>query len=120
MAQTNMSEALKKVAESFNRHNGRQGGPLAVQWLNHGLTVLRNSLYNRMHQDVERFIGKDSMLMPVSEIKTMFLAHQAIETYQIAESAAMAKQLNYVADPKAWYLDWLARLRLADKDCSAE
>ena len=69
-----------------------------------------------MHQDVERFVGRDSMMMPVSEIKTMFLANQAIEVYQIAESAATVRRYGYVADPAAWYLDFLGRIRLGEHD----
>jgi hypothetical protein len=120
MVQANISEALMKAAEEFNRQQGRRDGALAVRWLDQGLTMLRNALYLRMHQDVERFVGRDSMLMPVSELKTLFLANQAIETYQIAESAATAKRIDYVTDPEAWYFDFLGRLRLGEHDWRGE
>jgi hypothetical protein len=120
MVQTNLSETLQKAAAEFNRHADRRDGAAAVLWLDQGLTILHNSLYLRMHQDVERFVGKDSMLTPVSELKTLILANQTIEIYQIAESAATAKQLNFVDDPEAWYLDWLAHLRLSAIDWRGE
>jgi hypothetical protein len=116
MAKFDLSEALIKSAAEFGRHDDRRDGTMAVRWLDKGLTILRNSLYLRMHQDVERFVGRDSMLTPVSELKSMLLVHQAIEAYQIAESAAAAGQLGYVADPEAWYLDWLAHIRLSERD----
>jgi hypothetical protein len=120
MAQVNLSETLDKSVEEFNRHEGRGDGEAAVLWLDRGLTMLRTSLYLRMHQDVERVIGRDSMLMPVSELRTMILANQTIEAYQIAESAAAARHFRYVADAEIWYLDWLARLRLGEKDWRGE
>ena len=120
MVQTNLSETLAKAAAEFHQHDGRRDGTLAVHWLDQGLTILRNSLYLRMHQDVELFVGRDSMLMPVSELKSMLLVHQAIEAYQIAESAAAAQHFNYLADPEAWYLDWLARIRLGENDWRGE
>ncbi len=120
MAQINLSETLAKAAAEFARHEGRRDGIQAVLWLDRGLTILRNSLYLRLHQDVEHFIGRDSMMMPVSELRTMFLANQTIETYQIAESAAAAKQLDYVANPDAWYLGWLACIRLGEHDWNGD
>ncbi|MCC6123889.1 MAG: hypothetical protein IT426_02925, partial [Pirellulales bacterium] len=114
-----MPEALRKAAEEFDRHEGRSDGAAAVLWLDAGLTVLRTALYLRMHQDVELFVGRDSMRMPVSELRTLFLANQAVERYQIAESAAAAKHQGYTADA-AWYLDWLARIRLGDYDWRGE
>jgi hypothetical protein len=111
-----ISGAMASAAAEFGRHNTRREGALAVAWLDQGLTILRNSLFLRMHQDVELLVGRDSMLMPVSELKSMFLVNQAIEVYQIAESAAAAKQLGYVANPEGWYLEWLAHLRLGERD----
>jgi hypothetical protein len=113
-----VSQAMASAAAEFGRHDTRRDGTLAVAWLDQGLTILRNSLFLRMHRDVELFVGRDSMLMPVSELKSMFLVNQAIELYQIAESAAGAKQLGYVADPEVWYLDWLAHIRLSERDWS--
>lgn len=111
-----ITESTASAVAEFARHDSRHDGRLAVAWLDQGLTILRNSLFLRMHRDVELFVGRDSMMMPVSELKSMFVVNQAIEVYQIAESAAAAKQLGYVADPETWYLDWLAHLRLSERD----
>src|SRR3974377_1569053 len=110
MATPDTSKPMADAATEFGRHDTRRNSALGVAWLDQGLTILRNSLFLRMHRDVELFVGRDSMLMPVSELKSMFLVNQAIEIYQIAESAAATKQLGCVGDPESWYLDWLAHI----------
>jgi hypothetical protein len=119
-AQANLSEALNNAAAEFNRHERRSDGVAAVNWLDRGLTILRSALYLRVHQDVELMVGRDSMLMPVSEMRTVLRANQTIEAYQIAESAAAAMGFHYTSDPEGWYLNWLARIRLGDQDWSGE
>jgi hypothetical protein len=119
-AQAILSEALNHAAEEFNRHERRSDGVAAVNWLDRGLTILRSALYLRVHQDVELMVGRDSMLMPVSEMRTVLLANQSIEAYQIAESTAAAKDFHYASDPAGWYLGWLARIRLGDQDWGGE
>jgi hypothetical protein len=100
------------VAE-FNEHERRNDGLRVATSLCAGLGVLRDSLFIRMHEDVERTIGRDSMLMPVSEIKAQKLTKAEIEMYQIAESAAAAGEFGYVGAAD-WYAQWLARLRHSD------
>ena len=106
---------LAKAAEEFNQYAKRRDGADVAGCLANGLAILRSSLYGRVHHNVESEYGMDSMLMPVSETKTMALATEQIEVYQIAESAAAVRQCGYVAPPDAWYLPWLARLRLGDR-----
>jgi hypothetical protein len=100
------------VAE-FNRHENRNDGLRVATSLCAGLGLLRDSLFIRMHEDVERTIGRDSMLMPVSEIKAQKLTKNEIELYQIAESGAAAKEFGYVGEVD-WYVQWLARLRRSE------
>lgn len=97
------------VAE-FNRHERRNDGLRVATSLCAGLGILRDSLLIRMHEDVERSIGRDSMLVPVSEIKARKLTKAEIEMYQIAESGAAAKEFGYIGSSD-WYVEWLARLR---------
>jgi len=73
--------------------------------------VLLDALFDRVHADVVRRLGADSMLMPVSEQKSQAIAMTEIDLFQIAESAAMCRHKAYVDDDQ-WYLKWLARLRL--------
>ena len=101
-----------EAAEEFNRHEHRDDAVRVTSSLASGLTVLRDSLYWRVHRDVEKIVGRDSMLMPVSEKKAERLTKTEIELYQIAESAAAVREFGYVRPDDEWYLQWLTRLRL--------
>jgi hypothetical protein len=50
--------------------------------------------------------------MPISEEKSERLAKIEIELFQIAVSAAVARDGDYVDGPDDWYWQWLMRLRL--------
>jgi len=99
--------------EEFQRRENRQDGERVVASLDSGLEILRDLLYGRLHYDVEQNVGTDSMLMPVSEAKTLQATKIQIDIYQVVESAATAQQRTYVHSPD-WYLDWLSRLRLRE------
>src|SRR5690606_506332 len=62
-------EPFAVAAEKFNRQSGRVDGAAVAQSLDAGLNVLRDAFYARVHDDVEKLVGMDSMLMPVSEEK---------------------------------------------------
>lgn len=119
MEQPDSDNRLAKAAEEFNRHEPRKDGTRVAGCLAGGLTILRDSLFLRMHHEVERAVGIDSMLMPVSEVKTKQQATRQIEAYQIAESAAAASHLGYVETADDWYFQWLARLRLGRRGLDA-
>lgn len=101
-----------EAAEQFNRNAGRTDGARIATSLAEGLTVLRDSLYRRVHEDVQRAVGMDSMLAPISEEKAEKLAKTEIELYQVAVSVGTARDCGYVQDDDGWYLQWLTRLRL--------
>jgi hypothetical protein len=100
------------AVEEFNQHEHRDDGPRVADALCGGLTVLRDSLYVRVHDDVQQRVGLDSMLMPLSLEKTERAAKLETELYFIAVSAAAAAERGYVATKDDWYLRWLARFRL--------
>lgn len=104
--------AAARAAEQFNRQENRSDGPQVVASLSVGLDQLRDLLYVRIHHDVEAMVGRDSLFLPVSELKAEQSTKLEIELYQIAESAAAAAEQNYLAIRDDWYLVWLARLRL--------
>jgi hypothetical protein len=99
--------------EEFQRRENRRDVEQVVTSLDSGLSVLRDLLYGRLHYDVEQNVGTDSMLMPLSEVKTQHATKVQIDLYQVIESAAVARQRQYVSDSD-WYLDWLLRLRLGE------
>ena len=106
------SQKHSQAVEEFNEHERRGDGIRIAASLAAGLSVLRDALFYRMHEDVERVLGRDSMLMPVSELKTLRLTKIEIEVYQIAESGAAAREFGYTAATE-WYVEWLSRVRLA-------
>ena len=103
---------LGEAVEQFNRRQKREDGAQVASCLASGLTILRESLYCRVHHDVEIAVGTDSMTMPLSESKAKRRTMREIEAYQIAESAAAARDFGYVEDWDPWYPEWLVRLRL--------
>jgi len=100
-----------ELAGELNRHGNRQDGMRVAECLTSGLNILRDSLYARAHQDVETFVGKDSLFVPLSEIRTQQQATEEIEVYVIAESSLAAKRFAYMSGEDEWFLEWLARLR---------
>ena len=103
------------AAEEFNLSQRRDDGLQVTESLCGGLTLVRDTFFDRVHADVEICVGKDSILLPISEEKTERATKMEIEAYLVAVSAATADERAYVADP-AWYRDWLARLRLENRD----
>ena len=101
------------AAREFNLHEDRSDGLEIAGSLAGGLTILRDALYKRVHEDVQRQMGMDSILAPISEEKSERLAKIEIELYQIAVSAAAAQRGDYAGGDAAWYWQWLARLRWA-------
>jgi hypothetical protein len=100
------------AADEFNQHEGRSDGVEIAGSLAGGLTILRDALYKRLHEDVQSQMGTDSILAPISEEKSERLAKIEIELYQIAVSAVAAQAGEYVDGPGDWYWQWLTRLRL--------
>jgi hypothetical protein len=103
-----------EAAQEFNRHENRDDGQRVVSSLDAGLSMMRELFYERMHRDVEEIVGADSMLVPLSEMKTQKATKSEIELFQVAESAVAVRQRQYVASDDDWYPQWLAKLRLSE------
>jgi hypothetical protein len=112
MDATDSGKRRAAAADEFDRHEHRGDGPPLVASLGSGLTVLRDALYARIHEDVIRRVGLDSSLSPLSEEKTERVTKLEIEIYQIAVSSLAAAGHGYVSADDGWYGDWLGRLRL--------
>jgi hypothetical protein len=105
--------ARTEAIEQFNRLASRADGDKVVVSLDAGLSMLRDLFYGRIHFDVERVIGADSMLIPLSESQTQRATKLQIETFQVVESAWMVREGQYVPAPGA-YQAWLAAFRLGE------
>lgn len=101
-----------EAAAAFDAHERRSDGDRIAASLDDGFTLLRDMFFTRIHVDVEKAFGMDSMLAPVSLIKTEARTKTEIDVYQVTESAAEAGARRYVGSDGDWYRDWLGRLRL--------
>ena len=99
------------AAEEFNRHENRCDGLRVLESLAGGLTLSRDALYARIHADVERRVGMDSMIFPLSEEKSERTTKLEIEIYQIVVAAGTARCRDYVSD-ESWFRDWLVQFRM--------
>lgn len=109
-----LKECTERRAEAgrlLNEHTGRDNGLQVATSLADGIVTIRNLLFTRIHEDVESKIGLDSMLLPLSPLKSEMAAKLEIELFCIAESSFQAQK--YVPDVE-WYVAWLTRLRLGD------
>jgi|GEM_PF-563700 len=110
-------ERAKRRAEAaaeFDRHENRGDGARITNLLGDGLTVLRDSFFNRVHGDVEKEFGLDSMLLPVAVLKSEANSNLEIEIYQTVEAVLSMRENRYAAAEDGWATSWLARLRLAE------
>lgn len=101
----------EEAARTLNEQQGREDGFRVANSLADGLSNLRNLLFARVHEDVEQKFGLDSMLTPVSPLKSEQMAKLEIELFEIAESVVRATTGGYVSDGD-WCLKWLTLLRL--------
>ncbi|MEN6451526.1 MAG: hypothetical protein ABFC96_13620 [Thermoguttaceae bacterium] len=103
-----------EAASEFDHRTGRHDGAAVATALKDGMTLLQDLLYSRLHGDVQRFVGKDSMLMPLSELKTQLEAKTETILFVVVESRAAAAALGIVKPDDDWYMQWLARLLLGE------
>lgn len=108
-----MVRRARAVAE-FDKQSGTSNGALTANSLAYGLTLLRNSMFARIHEDVEKVFGMDSMLLPISQKQSESRAKTEIEIFQIAVSIAEVKEQSDIQFNNDWYLSWLGRLRLGE------
>ncbi len=93
----------------------RRPDPLQiVARLDDGLSLLRNLLYTRLQTDVQRFFGKDSMTMPLSESLTEHQVKGETEAYLVAEVWDELASAG-ILTPPGQHHQWLLELRLADR-----
>lgn len=103
-----------EAAAEFDRHEHRNDGDRVAGSLTDGLNMLRELFVARVSVDLEQEVGMDSMLSPVSALKTEARAKAEIDIYQIAEVCVAVRERNYATDVDGWFEPWLTRLRLGD------
>jgi hypothetical protein len=113
------SDQFAQTVAEFDAQTRRRDGASVVPRLVAGLAQIRDALYPRLHQDVERFVGKDSMQMPVSVIRAAQQLMREINLYQAAEAAGAVIEFGYLTESRPWLVPWLARLLLGEKTLEA-
>jgi hypothetical protein len=106
------------AAAELSRHCPDIPSGQIVDSLTVGLTRLRDLLLLRIHEDVERYFGMDSMIAPLSasaEEKQLLRAKGEIEAYSAIVVTDEVTQGGYVDRPETWFLEWLFRLRLGER-----
>jgi hypothetical protein len=107
------AERRARAAQELSLREDRQDTNSIVNSLCYGLDTLRNLLFTRVHQDVQKYVGRDSMMVPVSLLESEETTKQEIEIFQLAISTEDAREHGYVSD-SSWYAQWLTTLRLDD------
>jgi hypothetical protein len=105
---TDASDALLQQA-------GRNDSTAIVLRLDDGLSYLRNTLYTRIHTDVERSFGEDSMLVPLANDRSEQRTKGEIELFMISEVIDEAGEASFLDVPADWLRRWLMELRLGEK-----
>ncbi|MCE5267266.1 MAG: hypothetical protein LLG00_05215 [Planctomycetaceae bacterium] len=108
------------ATDEFNDRTHRDDGASVAAKLKEGLTLLQELLYCRLHGDVQRFVGKDSMLVPLSELKAQLEAKTETAIFQVVESHAAAAAIGVIEPQDPWYLQWLACVLLGKSMVDAE
>jgi hypothetical protein len=108
-----MIDASQFVKEFETKSGGRNGAEV-VSGLDAGMNLLSEMLYLRLHQDVEKARGADSMLVPISEMRSRRTTLKEIASYQVAESTAAVRQFGYLPSGDEWYVSWLTGLLLKE------
>lgn len=106
-------ERVQQAAQALDAQESRADGARITASLMAGLNEIDSLLFDRVSSDVETEFGEDSMLMPISAIKSGKATRKEIEVYQAVEAAAQARAAGAIRD-ESWFADWLARLRLGD------
>ncbi len=122
MSVQDQSPRLAAAAAELAGHGHCHDAGQVVAGLADGLSLLRELFFERMHGDVERIIGYDSMLLGASAVRSEADTHIEIEIYEVVEAAAEAAAGQFTSDDE-WFCHWLARLRLgmaADKPAIAQ
>ena len=115
MKSQEISSRCSTAAEEFGQHEHRSDGLRIIESISGGLTLIRDAVYARVHFDVERRMGRDSLIFPLSEEKAERATKLEIEIYEIVVAAGAVQARGYVSDGN-WFRDWLVDLRMGTVD----
>ncbi|MCA9141093.1 MAG: hypothetical protein KDB00_30190 [Planctomycetales bacterium] len=111
MPNTHHSTRHIRAAELLDQVSATGRGIQIVESLSTGLNTTRDLMFQRIHHDVERYFGMDSMSIPVSLDSSEYNAKTEIDIWQVVEAADFIRSAGLVGD-RAWATGWLGELRL--------
>lgn len=111
MTSTHHSARHVHAAALLDQVLGAPAGIQVVESLSVGLNTIRDLMFQRIHHDVERYFGMDSMSIPVSLDRSEYNAKAEIDIWQIVEAADYISGAGFIAD-RDWVNAWLGDLRL--------
>lgn len=111
------SQRPERAASVLATHNSKLRSDDVVDRLVAGLTQLRDLLTSRLHVDVERQFGVDSMVAPLSlshEARQLTLASDETDAYAAVLVDDEVTRGGYVDRPTEWFFDWVFDLLLGN------
>ncbi|QDU96840.1 hypothetical protein [Lignipirellula cremea] len=111
--QVSENQLRSSAAAAFDEKENCSSGSWVTTSLTSGLSLLRDQILRRVHDDVQLVGGMDSMIMSVAPSRKRKAALLEIEIYLIAESTLYVERKQSLTDPR-WYAQWLGNLRLPD------
>ncbi len=111
-------ERRRSAAVELEKHCPHLDASEVVDRLSVGLSQLVKLLMRRIHEDVERHLGIDTMIAPVSDHQEKEQARHAwaeIEVYSILVVNEEVTVGGFLNCPSEWFLDWLFRLQLGEE-----
>lgn len=111
MTSSHHSARHTRAASLLDQALGIRNGIEIVESLSVGLNTIRDLMFQRIHLDVERYFGMDSMNIPLSLDRSEYNAKAEIDIWQIVEAADFAKAAGFSNDEN-WMRNWLGELRL--------
>lgn len=110
-------QARRRTASAaFDAHEHRGDGEAVVARLDDAFALLADLLFARIHGDVEKHVGVDSLYDPLSEASAESRAKAELDAYFAFEAALFAEERAYVRGGDGWCEAWLAALLVSDRD----
>jgi hypothetical protein len=110
-----------ETVAAFERLSTGHDAVKVVDRLSAGMNMLRDSFFHRIHGDLEDALGRDSMLLGVSPLKSEEKARAEIELYQINETAIEIDESGWRQGPdgsgpvnRDQLTQWLVKFRFGD------
>ncbi|MCO6043569.1 hypothetical protein NG895_06585 [Aeoliella sp. ICT_H6.2] len=108
----------EQVAQELSQRCPEIQAEVVVDQLDQGLAQLGDALIERIHVDLERETGMDSMLAPLSvdqERRQVRKAQTEADAYACVLIEEEGMRMSCLRQPNDWLLEWAFRLRFGER-----